>query len=95
MLSSATVRSYLEAVAEAAGLVDNDGTELRITPHDFRRLFLTDLVGSGFPIHIAAQLAGHEDIKTTRRYTAIYPQEVFGHYQRFLAHRRAARPAEE
>lgn len=95
VFSSATIRSYLEAAATAAGLVDNDGTALRITPHDFRRLFLTDLVGSGFPIHIAAQLAGHEDLNTTRRYTAIYPQEVFEHYQRFLAHRRAERPAEE
>ena len=95
VFSSAAIRKYLEAAAATAGLVDNDGTALRITPHDFRRLFLTDLVASGFPIHIAAQLAGHEDLTTTRRYTAIYPQEVFDHYQRFLAHRRAERPAEE
>ncbi len=95
VFSSASIRSYLDRAAATAGLIDNDGTALRVTPHDFRRLFLTDLVGSGFPIHIAAQLAGHEDINTTRRYAAVYPQEVFDHYQRFLAHRRAERPAEE
>ena len=95
VFSYAAIRDYLDAAASTAGLVDNDGTPLRITPHDFRRQFLTDLVGSGFPIHIAAQLAGHDNIDTTRRYTAVYPQEVFDHYQRFLAHRRAERPAEE
>ena len=89
------IRHYLAAAAQRAGLADNDGSPLTFTPHDFRRLFLTDFVASGFPIHIAAQLAGHRDLNTTRGYTAIYPTEVFGHYEKFLARRRAERPGAE
>lgn len=95
VLSDKTIRDYLTTAAQRAGLTDHDGTPLRFTPHDFRRLFLTDLVASGFPIHIAAQLVGHADLNTTRGYAAIYPVEVFDHYEKFLAHRRAERPAHE
>jgi Phage integrase family len=31
----------------------------RFTPHDFRRIFATELVNSGLPIHIGAALLGH------------------------------------
>jgi hypothetical protein len=58
-------------------------------------VFLTDAVRNGLPIHIAAQLAGHDDLNTTRRYAATYPIEVIEHYQQFLARRRAERPVEE
>lgn len=95
VLSDRTIRDYLTHAAERAGLRDSDGAPLRFTPHDFRRLFLTDLVASGFPLHIAAQLAGHADLNTTRGYAAIYPVEVFDHYDKFLARRRAERPTAE
>ena len=31
----------------------------RFTPHDFRRIFATDLVNNGLLIHIGAALLGH------------------------------------
>lgn len=67
----------------------------RFTPHDFRRLFATDLVNHGLPIHIGAALLGHLNLETTRGYVAVFEEDVVRHYQSHLARRRAARPAEE
>ncbi len=94
-ISSGTVRNWLAEAANTARLCDVDGRPLAFSPHDFRRVFLTDAVRTGLPIHIAAQLAGHDDLNTTRRYAATYPTEVIEHYQRFIARRRAERPIEE
>jgi len=82
-------------VAERAGIVDTDGTPLRFTPHDFRRIFATETVNGGLPIHIAAKLLGHLDLNTTQGYVAVYPQEVIRHYRRYIDQRRAGRPSEE
>ena len=95
VISSGTIRNWLAAAARDARLRDVDGTDLAFTPHDFRRVFLTDTVRAGLPIHIAAQLAGHTSLETTRRYAATYPIDVIEHYQRFLDRRRAERPVEE
>jgi integrase len=95
VISPGTVRNWLIAAAADANLRDNDGAPLTLSPHDFRRIFLTDVVRNGLPIHIAAQLAGHDDLNTTRRYAATYPTEVIEHYQKFIARRRAERPVEE
>ncbi|MFI7166505.1 tyrosine-type recombinase/integrase [Rhodococcus erythropolis] len=43
------------------GVSDAVGQPLRYTPHDFRRLWATDSVNSGFPVHIAAKLLGHSN----------------------------------
>ena len=40
-------------------MVDPAGNTLKITPHDFRRIFATDAVSGGLPIHIVARLLGH------------------------------------
>ncbi|MBP2371987.1 integrase [Pseudonocardia parietis] len=81
-MSSATIQDYVADLATDAGLLDTDGSPLRLTPHDFRRLFITDLVTEGFPIHLAAQLAGHQ-------------HEVFAAYDRFITACRELRPAAE
>ena len=93
--SDGTIRKYLAAAAAKAGVRDSDGALLRPTPHDFRRLYLTELVANKLPVHIAAQLAGHRSLNTTQGYVAIYPQDVFDHYDQFLERRRATRPGEE
>lgn len=69
--------------------------EHQFTPHDFRRLFATDLVNHGLPIHIGAALLGHLDLQTTRGYVAVFEEEVVRHYQAHLAQRRTMRPQEE
>ncbi len=95
IISPARVRRLLTDLAIRAAIVDVDGTPLRFTPHDFRRIFATETVNGGLPIHIAAKLLGHLDLNTTQGYVAVYPQEVIRHYRRFVDQRRARRPSEE
>ncbi|MGH9055910.1 MAG: tyrosine-type recombinase/integrase [Acidimicrobiales bacterium] len=83
------------AVAEI-GLVDAvEGRPLHYTPHDFRRMFITDAIMSGLPPHIAQIIAGHQDINVTLGYKAVYPDEAIQAHLAFLARRRALRPSEE
>jgi len=89
------IRELLADLARKAGVVDLDGTPLTFTPHDFRRIFSTETVNSGLPIHIAAKLLGHLDLNTTQGYVAVYPEEVITHYRRFVDQRRTQRPSEE
>jgi len=56
---------------------------VRFTPHDFRRLFTTELVGAGLPLHIAASLLGHLSLDTTRGYTAVFPEHLTGYALRW------------
>ena len=89
------VRELLAGLAKRAGLADVDGTPLKFTPHDFRRIFATETVNGGLPIHIAAKLLGHLDLNTTQGYVAVYPEEVIRHYRQFVAQRRNHRPSDE
>ncbi|RZU46596.1 phage integrase family protein [Krasilnikovia cinnamomea] len=94
VLSAHYVRTVLIATADAAGLRDGDAP-IAFTPHDFRRLFTTEAVGAGLPLHIAAALLGHLDLDTTRGYTAVFPDEVITRHQQFITHRRTLRDAAE
>jgi integrase len=89
------VRVLLDRLVTAANLTATDGTPLRFTPHDFRRIFATEAVGSGLPIHIAAKLLGHQTLATTQIYVAVYDNDVVEHYRAFLTRRRTLRPSEE
>ncbi|GAB3952703.1 hypothetical protein GCM10029976_091440 [Kribbella albertanoniae] len=56
VISYGVVRRLLGELAADAGLTDA-GQPIRFTPHDFRRLFTTEMVSSGLPpLHIAATL---------------------------------------
>jgi integrase len=95
-ISGASVSSLLDEALAHTGLVDHsDGTVLRCTPHDFRRMFITDAVLNGLPPHIAQIIAGHQDINVTLGYKAVYPDEAIAAHLAFLARRRSLRPSEE
>ncbi|PUB19813.1 phage integrase family protein, partial [Promicromonospora sp. AC04] len=85
------IRTACEQVA--VGRPQFDG--VTFTPHDFRRLFATDLVNNGLPIHIGAALLGHASLQTTRGYVAVFDEDVVRHYQLHLARRRQLRPDDE
>lgn len=95
VVSTTTVVDTLRGACEQLGGYDPSFRGLRFTPHDFRRLFATDVVNNGLPIHIGAALLGHMNLDTTRGYVAVFDEEVVRHYQDFLARRRSQRPAEE
>ena len=68
---------------------------LRFTPHDFRRIFITDAIMHGMPPHIAQLVAGHHDINTTMGYKAVYPRESIDGHRAFITRRRELRPSGE
>ena len=90
-----TIRKLLAATLARTGLTSPDGEPLHYTPHDFRRMFLTDAILNGLPPHIAQVIAGHRDINVTLGYKATYPDEAIQAHLAFLARRRALRPTEE
>ncbi|MFD1548025.1 site-specific integrase [Nonomuraea guangzhouensis] len=95
-ISHGTIRKMIQAALADTGLTDPvDGGPLNYTPHDFRRLFITDAILNGLPPHIAQVIAGHRDINVTMGYKAIYPEESIQAHLAFLARRRSLRPSEE
>jgi len=95
-ISDNTIRKVLNTALAHTGLIDPaDGLPLHYTPHDFRRIFITDAILGGLPPHIAQVIAGHRDINVTMGYKAVYPEEAIQAHLAFLARRRALRPAEE
>jgi integrase len=94
-IASGTIRNLLTAALAGTGLTDASGRPLRFTPHDFRRIFITDAIMTGLPPHIAQVIAGHQDINVTLGYKAVYPDEAIQAHLAFLARRRALRPTEE
>jgi hypothetical protein len=96
MISIGVVASLLDEALAHTGLTDpTTGEPLHYTPHDFRRMFITDAVLNGLPPHIAQVIAGHRNINVTMGYKAVYPDEAIQAHLAFLARRRALRPGEE
>ncbi len=89
------VYDLLNDTIDRAGLRDSAGQPLRYTPHDFRRMFVTEAVTGGLPVHIAARLLGHHSITTTQAYLAVFQDDLIRTYRSFLDKRRATRPETE
>lgn len=95
VMSPTTVVNMLQRRCEELAEQHAEFRTACFTPHDFRRLFATELMNNGLPIHVGAALLGHLNIQTTRGYVAVFNEDVVRHYQQFLDRRRQARPAEE
>lgn len=89
------VKNLLDELVAAAGITNTDGSPAHFSPHDFRRIFATEAVSQGLPVHIAAKILGHESLATTQTYLAVYDQDVIDHHRAFIARRRATRPSQE
>ncbi len=86
-LSPVVIRHLINDTLASTTLTDASGVALRFTPHDFRRLFITDAIMHGMPPHIAQLVAGHRDINVTMGYKAVYPEEVINGHRAFLTRR--------
>ena len=89
------IRKLLIDALAATELTGVDGEPLIFSPHDFRRIFVTDAIMSGLPPHIAQIICGHKTIQITMGYKAVYPSEVIEAHRAFIARRRATRPSQE
>jgi integrase len=95
VLSHGVVIDMLRRRCAALAATNPTFAGVTFAPHDFRRLFATELVNSGLPIHIGAALLGHLNLETTRGYVAVFEEDLIRHYQSHLDRRRQQRPAEE
>jgi len=95
VMSAASIARLLTRTLERTGLRDQAGEPLRYTPHDFRRMFATEAVTGGLPVHIAARILGHKTLTTTQAYLAVFQDDLVRTYRGFLDRRRADRPTEE
>jgi integrase len=95
VISTQKMIYLLNQTIQRAGLTDRTGQPLRYTPHDFRRIFATDAVTGGLPVHIAAKLLGHHSLAATQSYLAVFQDDLIRTYRAFLDKRRAVRPEAE
>ncbi|WP_198165593.1 site-specific integrase [Nocardia fusca] len=95
VLSAVTILTWLKDTCTEIAATDPAFTGMHFTPHDFRRLFATDLANSGLPIHIGAALLGHLNLETFRGYVTVFNEDIVRHYQAHLDRRRQLRPDEE
>ncbi|MEV6135225.1 site-specific integrase [Nocardia sp. NPDC051990] len=89
------IRKVLINALAATRLTDPNGDPLIFSPHDLRRIFVTDAIMNGLPPHIAQVICGHKSIDTTMGYKAVYPVETIEAHWAFIARRRSVRPGEE
>jgi integrase len=95
VMSPATANRLIGHAIATADLRDVTGQLLGTTAHDFRRMFATEIVSNGLPVHIAARLLGHASVDTTQAYLAVFQEDLIRSYRSFLDNRRSTRPADE
>jgi hypothetical protein len=95
VIGYSTLRRLLNEAVARTGLRDAAGAEMNYTAHDFRRMFITEAVTGGLPVHIAARVLGHASMTTTQAYLAVFQDDLIRAYRAFLDNRRATRPDEE
>ncbi|QJY50783.1 site-specific integrase [Pseudonocardia broussonetiae] len=91
VITPGSLREMLFRLCAGLAVTHPQLATIRFTPHDFRRLFATDLANHGLPIHIGAALLGHLNLQTFHGYVAVFHEDVIRHYQTHLANRRAGR----
>lgn len=72
-MSQKTVNKTLKLLASRAGV---DVKTLNFSTHSTRHTCLTALSNNGTPIEIIQQVAGHSDIRTTKRYVEVNEERV-------------------
>ncbi|WP_353365299.1 site-specific integrase [Mycobacterium sp.] len=95
VMSMGDIHRLLDLAVAHAEITDATGAPVRFRPHDFRRMFATDAVTGGLPVHIAAKVLGHASLETTQHYLAVFPDEMIRAYRTYIDKRRSIRPEAE
>jgi hypothetical protein len=80
-MSIQTIRGRLQEMSVAAGARHVDGTPLRLSPHDCRRVFATEHLNNNTPVHVIAALLGHAGLDTVMIYAKLYPDSLVDGYR--------------
>ncbi len=95
VMNSQTIWRVLNRLCQSVAETRSEFAGFTFTPHDLRRIFATDLVNNGLPIHIGAAVLGHLSTQTTRGYVVVFDEDLLRHYQAYLDRRRAVRARDE
>lgn len=95
VINRAWTLNQLRETVEEMNLVSESGDLIKFTNHDLRRIFATEAVLAGLPVHILAELLGHQSLDMTMRYAALYDEEVYLQHRAFIERRRRLRPPDE
>jgi Site-specific recombinase XerD len=74
-LSDSTLRRTMRRIRRASGVP--------FSMHSLRHSFVTMLLKSGVPLHVASELAGHTDLRTTAHYLRVFDEEKRQEIRRF------------
>ncbi|MFJ4777847.1 tyrosine-type recombinase/integrase [Streptomyces sp. NPDC088762] len=76
VLASRTIAGMLRRSCYEIAQTNPVFADTKFSPHDFRRLFATDIVNGGLPIHVGAALLGHLNLQTTQGYVAVFAEDI-------------------
>lgn len=91
-LSPARVRSGLAAAVRSAGLTDPGGAPLRVTPHQLRHTYATELANAGMSLPALMALLGHVTPEMTLRYATLASPTLRAGYDRAIGTLRRSLP---
>ena len=83
-VSPQALKNAVRAVRTASGV--------HFSMHVLRHSFVTMLLRSGVPIHVAKELAGHANITTTEGYARVFSDDMRRHVESVAFHVRPAAP---
>jgi integrase len=95
LINRAWILRQLSDIAKELDHRNEAGDLVRFHNHDVRRIFATEAVMTGFPVHVLAKVLGHSSLETTMRYVLVYGEDVYRSQQKFFEKRRALRPSAE
>lgn len=90
-LSTHRLRCGLARAVAAAGLSGPGGVTLRVTPHQLRHTYGTDLVNGGISLPALMALLGHVTPEMTLRYAKLANPTIRAAYQAAIDHTRIGR----
>lgn len=84
-IGASRIRRGLDLAVDAADLRGRDGEPLRVTPHQLRHTYATQLVNAGMSMQALMALLGHVTPKMTLRYAALASPTIRGSYDAAMA----------